>query len=571
MGNLEKFYQLPSINAVQVVHKEFLDSTLNPNNNSELKAYLNEYYNNPNPSIDDATVKDWFSPVKYAINNKLAILTFSDNPHEPKNAKHGLAGIGTHYTWVKMDEVPSLEGLRQAFLLPEFRIKNEFDSPGIPYETPFLWIKSISVFNTSITEDQMPLKIDFSPQLTTIIGGRGSGKSSILRFIRGLFNHIDDLSQLPDILLDQNEFYKRNDGKSQGVLSETTTIEIEFVRNNVLHKFTGSNILNSETQTVKIEKLNANTEWELIEDEAYMDFFTFEQYSQKQIYEIAQEPNSLRERIDSAIPAIGELKSERDSIKRAFYERSTSIRTIEQQILGKGKLQTEIKDLESSINLLQESGISVLLQSRGKYLLEEETLNKFERELLEKQTKIEEIIATFEAEGIDLTSFDNEHSKELLEVTKDAVDQVGALKEVLVKINSDLENTKKKFSEAVEKSKWNADRQINQSEFENKKQELQAQGINDFENYEALTSAKRQKETLLAQLEILEAAHQIDRDSRSALQAEYFAKSKLITEKRRLFLNELLIDGKIKIILKPFRNRTDFENKLRKILQRDDH
>ena len=82
---------------------------------------------------------------------------------------------------------------------------------------------------------------------------------------------------------------------------------------------------------------------------------------------------------------------------------------------------------------------------------------------------------------------------------------------------------------------------------------MQAQGINDFENYEALTSAKRQKETLLAQLEILEAAHQIDRDSRSALQAEYFAKSKLITEKRRLFLNELLIDGKIKIILKPLR------------------
>ena len=59
--------------------------------------------------------------------------------------------------------------MRQAFLLPEFRIKNEFDSPGIPYETPFLWIKSISVFNTSITEDQMPLKIDFSPQLTTCL------------------------------------------------------------------------------------------------------------------------------------------------------------------------------------------------------------------------------------------------------------------------------------------------------------------------------------------------------------------------------------------------------------------
>lgn len=569
---LNQFYGDDRINAVQVIHKEFLAPELQRSNYSELVPVLNEYYNNPGIPIDEATIKQWHTAAKYAVINKLAILTFSDNPHEPKNSKHGLAGIGTHYSWIKMDEFPSLEGLRQAFLLPEFRIKNEFDSSGVPYETPSLWIKSISVANTSITEGDQPLKIEFNPQLNTIIGGRGSGKSSILRLIRGLFNHMGDLSDLPDILEDQNEFYKRGDGKTQGVLTESSIIEVEFVRNNVLHKFTGTNLINSKNQTIKIEKFNSTMAiWELIEDEAYSDFFLFEQYSQKQIYEIAQEPNSMRERIDYAIPAIGELKRERDSIKRAFFERSTTIRTIEQQILGKGKLQTEIKDLETSINLLQESGISVSLQSRGKYLSEEENLNKFESALLEKKAIVDEIIITFEIEDIDFSTYDHEHSEELSEFTKTTIDHVIEIKKSLEKVKADLENTIRSFHESIENSKWNNDRGANLSEFESKKEELQLQGINDFGNYEVLTSAKKQKETLLEQLGIFEAALQIDRDSRSALQADYLAKSILISEQRRLFLNELLSDGKIKIIIKPFRNKSDFENKLRKILQREDH
>jgi PHP family Zn ribbon phosphoesterase len=222
VGNLKKFYTECDINAVQVVHKEFLNTSLQTSSNTELKTLLNEYYNNPNPAIDDATVKNWFTPVKYALENNLAILTFSDNPHEPKNSKHGLLGIGSHFTWLKMDEIPSLEGLRQAFLLPEYRIRNEFDCPTIPYTKPELWIKSISISNTTITDVTIPLKIDFSPQLNTLIGGRGSGKSSVLRFIRGVFNRTADLSDLYEILNDHNEFYKKETGRpKKGVLTDT--------------------------------------------------------------------------------------------------------------------------------------------------------------------------------------------------------------------------------------------------------------------------------------------------------------------------------------------------------------
>ncbi len=85
---LKTFFDLPYINAVQVVHKEFTGPALQTNNNEALRATLNEYYNNPTPPIDYSKMADWHRPVKIAVAKKVAITTFSDNPHEPKNPKH---------------------------------------------------------------------------------------------------------------------------------------------------------------------------------------------------------------------------------------------------------------------------------------------------------------------------------------------------------------------------------------------------------------------------------------------------------------------------------------------------
>ncbi|MFT3796179.1 TrlF family AAA-like ATPase [Flavobacterium sp.] len=449
VANLKKFYELDCINAVQVVHKEFLIASPILSGNSQLKALLNEYYNNPTPAIDDAIIKEWYTPVKYALENNLAILTFSDNPHEPKNSKHGLWGIGSHYTWIKMDEVPTLEGLRQAFLLPDFRICNEFDSPGKPYNMPDLWIKSITITNTEITGPTSPLKLAFSPQLNTIIGGRGSGKSSVLRFIRGVFNRTSDLTDLQEIIQDHDDFYKKQGGRPQkGVLNDNTVIEIEFVRNNTLHKFLASNISNSRNQRVEISRLNADgILWDNITDVGYSDFFEFEHYSQKQIYEIAQEPNALRERIDSAIVDIEKLKSDREIIRNQFLEKSTAIRTADSLIAGKGKIETTIKDLDDSIKKLQQSGIAKILTDKEKFASQEEILKLFATELTTREKAIELLVSSLELPSVDLTEFDDKYSAQISEASKSVIDGISIIKgeidkqrEAISKLKSDFRN-----------------------------------------------------------------------------------------------------------------------------------
>ena len=128
-------------------------------------------------------------------------------------------------------------------------------------------------------------------------------------FIRGLFNRTNDLADLTEILEDHNHFYKSFDTRTQkGVIKEDTSVEIEFIRNSIIYKIIASNISNSVNQTIIIQKYDSETDdWILEEAESFIDFFQYEQYSQKQIYEIAQEPNSLRERIDKSISVMESL------------------------------------------------------------------------------------------------------------------------------------------------------------------------------------------------------------------------------------------------------------------------
>lgn len=86
--------------------------------------------------------------------------------------------IGMRYTWVKMSE-PSVEALRQAFLDHESRIRLQLNRPSDDERHPRL--VSVSVKGAAFLDDQT---VHFSPNLNCIIGGRGSGKSSLLEYLR---------------------------------------------------------------------------------------------------------------------------------------------------------------------------------------------------------------------------------------------------------------------------------------------------------------------------------------------------------------------------------------------------
>ena len=94
---------------------------------------------------------------------------------------------GSHFTWVKMG-IPSIEGVRLALLDGPLSIRRSDQEDGDPNEHAQLIIESVEIDNARYMGRGSPFKIDFNPWLSTIIGGRGTGKSSLIEFIRLAFN-----------------------------------------------------------------------------------------------------------------------------------------------------------------------------------------------------------------------------------------------------------------------------------------------------------------------------------------------------------------------------------------------
>ncbi|MDE0496279.1 MAG: AAA family ATPase [Acidimicrobiaceae bacterium] len=110
--------------------------------------------------------------------------------------------IGKRHVWVKLEN-PTIEALRQAFIASRTRIRigHELDEEGswqdldeppdaLQYERP--WLKSVTVdggaaFFGPAPQDG-PVRFEFSPDLTCVIGGSMTGKSTLLD---GLRVHVD--------------------------------------------------------------------------------------------------------------------------------------------------------------------------------------------------------------------------------------------------------------------------------------------------------------------------------------------------------------------------------------------
>lgn len=100
-----------------------------------------------------------------------------------------LEELGSRFSWIRMSE-PSLEGLRQAFLDHEARIICDWDErlsdrPD-PNHVDHAWVASVSL-GGELGNSASSISVSFAPRLNVIIGGRGSGKSTIVAALRQLY------------------------------------------------------------------------------------------------------------------------------------------------------------------------------------------------------------------------------------------------------------------------------------------------------------------------------------------------------------------------------------------------
>ena len=110
---------------------------------------------------------------------KLAVYQASDNPSGTDAGGHGLAGIGRRCAYFKMENI-NLESLRQCFLDPDVRIRQDYEFERFAYPR----LASISIENGFFQGETAV----FNDGLNSILGGKGTGKSLLVELLRFALN-----------------------------------------------------------------------------------------------------------------------------------------------------------------------------------------------------------------------------------------------------------------------------------------------------------------------------------------------------------------------------------------------
>lgn len=127
------------------------------------------YVEVPHANLDGPTLDKIQGRVPAWGKRRRAVIATGDNKTDTYDR------LGAHDCWLKLGE-HSLEALRQAMLADEARIC--FSEPDIPDER----ITELTV-RSSLTGGE-ELSVSFNAGFNALIGGRGSGKSSIIEYLR---------------------------------------------------------------------------------------------------------------------------------------------------------------------------------------------------------------------------------------------------------------------------------------------------------------------------------------------------------------------------------------------------
>ncbi|MDY7572841.1 TrlF family AAA-like ATPase [Actimicrobium sp. CCI2.3] len=504
---------------------------------------------------------------------KLAHVSGSDSPHVSTNA-------GSRFTWVKMS-TPSFDGLRLALLDPESALRRSDEKADDPQPLPEQWIESITLENMHLRRNgHGPLTLRFNPAYNAIIGGRGSGKSTVLECLRLGLAREGELRQLGE----DSEIWKTFDGFRReyvhkdrpGMMLPETKICVEVVKgtkeSSQRFKFVWSKQADGRfaTQVMRWDQ-DAWQETGLGEQQASA-VFPVKIFSQKQILALANNPQALLEHIDNSIR---EQKKawllQFDGLKSALLAARLRVRTLKKELAKKPALELEYKEASRKARVFTNANFGPLLKAYQRATQQQRAMDDFYQLLTNDiaglQTGVEQAANLASTE---LTEFLAETPAEIA-----ARDSAIVVKKELVKKYEQIVSTVAAMQEQLKAAQvvqasggWHQENLAHMQAYQNETERLKAEGINSAKDA-GLAVASEEK--LRKQLELIK---KFEAELESAENSVELAAQALIdcreelTQSREALITRLLEQNDmLKVSLRSMASTRSEVGRLREILR----
>lgn len=355
---------------------------------------------------------DYNEKVFPAIKYRLPMIICSDN-HEIK--KHEVK----QNLWIKAD--PTFEGLKQILYEPTHRVKISEQKPREPIrkiESIKFNFPSSSFIKRNSSNDkqefclnQLRNEIFFSPYFTCLIGGRGTGKSTIINLLGERLGEKTDFFRDNNLIIDGKKYDIETD--INNVVAVSGTNEIEFVSQGKIERLAEGNELTKLIFNERIKE--AESGFYYLDSEIDILILIIDE-TIKLLFDLQKTNRTLKEKTKEK----GTTQNIIDSVNDDRYKEITNrINDIRKEINSITTSQTRYENLLNSIRLLLIENIQV------------ETQNDVEsriNEILNLIKGIDEIVTQENEISIELKEF--EVSKNRIDVlTREFVAENQKLKE----------------------------------------------------------------------------------------------------------------------------------------------
>lgn len=286
------------------------------------------------------------------------------------NRQADFANLGVNVAWVKWSQ-PTAEALRQACLARKTRIAHS--QP----QSPALLIEGLHV---SLSKFLGPIDLELNPQFNCLIGSRGTGKSTILEYIRwGLCDqpaHAEDGEEIPNFQVKRQSLVKNT-------LSQlAATVTVHFSLRGVRHT------IRRRTDTNEVMLKVASDEFKAAREQDIRELFPIQAYSQKQLSSVGIRSEELLRFVENPIAKqlaeIDQQKvdaSERIRANYAALQRKKGLTlALEKHSLEVGSLELQLQTLKSTLVGL-EAADSLVLQQHERYLAEQAIVSQWQRDV----------------------------------------------------------------------------------------------------------------------------------------------------------------------------------------------
>lgn len=424
---------------------------------------------------------------------KLACIRSSDNS--------SLNEIGSESTFIKLDTL-DFEGLRQAFLDPDSRIKEIEESTEYPLVIGMN-------FQGGFLDNQ---KIHFNKNLNCIIGGRGTGKSTIIELLRYVLN------DSPDKTLQKVETQRQ--GLIKYTLGDGGKV-IVFIKA-------------SDGQTYQIEK-TMDDEQKILDKKGNQiqvsinDLFRIEAYSQEEVVEIAKKPSIQLDMIDNHAD-IKDLVIEKENVKKKLKKNAKELNDEISQVDEWSIEIAQLTLINHQLKVLDEIGLKDRLKNQRVWENDKRVIQKIQNEIEKEIKRCEEWSGT---DLIEVPEMNDEFAN--IEVIHHCYTTIldSKQKQRVLKIQ-ELEiwqTLKINLEKSLEE--WNKNYKLQKEKYRELLDQLQKEGIQEPSNYLKLEDRKKELELLEKKVEDKKKSIKVFEKERIELLENLIQNRRNIFEKRQ--------------------------------------